>query len=133
MEVMHAEIIEIEIVEIVTRIILNFYNNNDMSLEFLNCQGLIKKQFIFFFKINLFILFIYFWLRGVFIAARGLSLVAVRGGYSSLRQAGFHCGGFSCCTARALGARASVVVARGLSSGGSRALERRLRSCGARA
>ena len=46
---MHAEIIEIEIVEIVTRIILNFYNNNDMSLEFLNCQGLIKKQFIFFF------------------------------------------------------------------------------------
>ena len=86
-----------------------------------------------FFKINLFILFIYFWLRGVFIAARGLSLVAVRGGYSSLRQAGFHCGGFSCCTARTLGARASVVVARGLSSCGSRALERRLRSCGARA
>ena len=32
-----------------------------------------------------------------------------------------HCGGFSCCGARALGARASVVVARGLSSCGSRA------------
>ena len=30
-----------------------------------------------------------------------------------------HCGGFSCCGARALGARASVVVARGLQSAGS--------------
>ena len=36
-----------------------------------------------------------------------------------------------CCGAQALGARASVVVARGLSSCGSRALERRLSSCGA--
>ena len=44
-----------------------------------------------------------------------------------------HCGGFSYCGARALGARASVVVVRGLSSCGSRALERRLSSCGARA
>ena len=44
-----------------------------------------------------------------------------------------HCGGFSCCGAQALGVRASVVVARGLSSCGSRALERRLGSCGARA
>ena len=34
-----------------------------------------------------------------------------------------HCGGFSCCGARALGARASVVVARGLSGCGSQALE----------
>ena len=37
------------------------------------------------------------------------------------------------CRARALGARASAVVAHGLSSCGSRALERRLSSCGARA
>ena len=44
-----------------------------------------------------------------------------------------HCGGFSCCRARALGAWASVVVAHGLSSCGSRALERRLSSCGAQA
>ena len=34
-------------------------------------------------------LFIYFWLRWVFVAARGLSLVAASGGYSSLRCAGF--------------------------------------------
>ena len=42
------------------------------------------------FLINLFIcLFIYFWLHWVFAAACGLSLVAVCGGYSSLRCAGF--------------------------------------------
>ena len=44
-----------------------------------------------------------------------------------------HCGGFSCCRTRALGTRASVVVARRLSSCGWRALERRLGSCGASA
>ena len=42
-------------------------------------------------------------------------------------------GGFSCCGAQALGARASVVVAHRLSSCGSRALERRLSRCGTRA
>ena len=42
-----------------------------------------------------------------------------------------HCGGFSCCGAWALGAWASVVVARGLSSCGSRPLEHRLSSHGA--
>ena len=41
-----------------------------------------------------------------------------------------HCGGFFCCGARALGVRASVVVACGLSSCGSWALERRFSSCG---
>ena len=43
-----------------------------------------------------------------------------------------HCGVFSFCRAQALGVQASVVVARGLSSCGSRAPERRLSSCGAR-
>ena len=38
-----------------------------------------------------------------------------------------------CCGARDLGTWASVVVARGLSSCGLQALERRLSSCGARA
>ena len=36
-----------------------------------------------------------------------------------------------CCGAQAVGGRASVVVVRWLSSCGSRALERRLSSCGA--
>ena len=44
-----------------------------------------------------------------------------------------HCGGFSCCGAWALGTQSSVVVARGLSSCGSRAPERRLSSCGTQA
>ena len=84
------------------------------------------------------ILFIYFWLRWVFIAACGLSLVAESRGYSLLRCTGFSLRwllllqstgsrhmGFSSC-----GTRASVVVAHGLSSCGSRALECRLSSCG---
>ena len=63
-------------------------------------------------------------------------------GFLQLRRAGAtlccgvwvsHCGGFSYCGAQALGAQASVVVARGLRSCGSQALERRLSSCGARA
>ena len=78
-------------------------------------------------------LFTYFWLRWVFAAARGLSLVAASGGSSSLR-----CVGFSLrwlLLLRSMGSRhvGSVVVARGLSSCGSRALERRLSSCGAQA
>ena len=76
--------------------------------------------FIYFF--NLFILFIYFLLHWVFVAARGLSLVVVSGGYSLLHCAGFSLWwllllrsmgsrrtGFSSC-----GARASVVVVHGL-------------------
>ena len=43
------------------------------------------------------------------------------------------CAGFSCCGARAPGAQASVIPARGLSSCGSRAPEHRLSSCGPRA
>ena len=60
-------------------------------------------------------------------------------GFLQLQQAGAtlrcgvwssHCSGFSCCGAQALGTWASVVVSRGLSSCGSRALEHRLSSCG---
>ena len=43
-----------------------------------------------------------------------LSLVAVSGGHSSLWCSGSHCGCFSCCRARALGTRASVVAHSGL-------------------
>ena len=77
-------------------------------LNYFTCQDM---SIVFFFFINLFILFIYFWLHWVFVAACRLSLVAVSRGYSLLQS---HCGGLSCCRARALGTRASVVVARGL-------------------
>ena len=50
---------------------------------------LLWSQFFVLFLINLFILFIYFWLRWVFLAACVLSPVAVSGGYSSLRCVGF--------------------------------------------
>ena len=65
-----------------------------------------------------FLMVFYFGERGLlFVAVHGL-LIAV----ASL-----------CCRARALGVQASVVAARGLSSCGSWALERRLYSRGARA
>ena len=84
--------------------------------------------FLGFFKINL---FIYFWLHWVFIAASGLSLVEASRGNLRCGTWASHCGGFSCCRSWALGVRASVVVAGGLSSCGSRALEHRLSTCGA--
>ena len=57
-----------------------------------NSQFFFFRNNPFFFKKLLFILFIYFWLRWVFVAARGLSLVAVSRGYSSLRCVGFSLG-----------------------------------------
>ena len=57
----------------------------------------------------LFFIIIYFWLRWVFVAVCGLSLVAASRGYCSLRFAGFSLWWFSCCGAQALGAWASVV------------------------
>ena len=43
------------------------------------------------------------------------------GDYSPCGARASHCGGFSCCGARALGVWASVVAARGISSCGTRA------------
>ena len=48
-----------------------------------------KKIFFIDFIYSFIYLFYYFWPCWVFVAARGLSLVAVSGGYSSLRCAGF--------------------------------------------
>ena len=80
----------------------------------------------FFFIFNFIYLFIYFWLCCVFVAAHLLSLVAASGGYSSLR-----CTGFSLRWLLLLWSRGSRHA--GFSSCGSRALEQRLSSCGARA
>ena len=65
--------------------------------------------------------FIYFRWRWFFV---GLLFLAVHGLLTAVA---------SLCGARALGTRASVVVACGLSSCGSWALERRLSTCGTRA
>ena len=69
-------------------------------------------------------LFIYFWLRWVFVPACRLSLAAVSGGYSLLRRAGFSLRWLL--LLRSTGSRHS-----GFNSCGSRALERSLSSCGA--
>ena len=97
----------------------------EMYTEFFNslCPSAIL---FFFFLINLFILLIYFWLRWVFLAACALSLVVASGGYSSLR-----CAGFSLQWLLLLQSTGSRCA--GFSSCGTRALERRLSSCGARA
>ena len=71
-------------------------------------------------------LFIYFWLLWVFVAVRGLSLVAASGGYSSL-----WCMGFSLQWLLLLWSTGSRHA--GFSSCGSWALECRLSSCGAQA
>ena len=86
---------------------------------------------VFFFK---FICFLNFWLCWVFVAARGLSLIVLSRGYSSLRCAGFSLRwlllfrntgsrrvSFSSCGTRAqqFWLVGSVVVARGLQSTGS--------------
>ena len=74
----------------------------------------VSQNYHFLKKINLFILLIYFWLRWVFVAAHGLSLVAASGGYSSLLCAGFSL--WWLLLLQSMGSRrvGSVVVARGL-------------------
>ena len=75
---------------------------------------------------NLLLFLFLFWLHWVFVAVRGLSLVAVSGGYSSLRCAGFSLRWLL--LLQSMGSRHA-----GFSSCGSQALECRLSSCGARA
>ena len=91
---------------------------------------------LFFFLIYLFnFKFIYLFMAtlGLCCCAQAFFSCGERGATLHCGERSSHYGGFSCCGARALGTWASVVVAHGLSSCGSWALERRLRSCGARA
>ena len=86
------------------------------------------------FRFILLFLFIYLFILAV------LGLCCCTRVFSKLRREGAtlccsaqasNCSGFSCCRAQALGARASVVVVRGLCSCGSRGPEHRLSNCGA--
>ena len=89
-------------------------------------------ELVFFFNLFIFLIFIFGCVGSSFL----------RAGFLQLRQEGAtlrcsaqasHCGGFSCCGARALSTWASVAVAYRLSSCGLQALEHRLSSCGTRA
>ena len=78
-------------------------------------------------RFNLCLFFLnYFWLRWVFVAARGLSLVVASGGYSLLP-----CTGFSLWWLLLLQSTGSRCV--GFSSCGTQTLECRLSSCGTQA
>ena len=66
-----------ELLYIVINTYLLIYS--DINNRFLNVE----------LSLHSFFFFNYFWLRWVFVAARGLSLVAASGGYSLLRGAGF--------------------------------------------
>ena len=84
-----------------------------------------KKKDIYIYTYIYVYIYIYiyiFWLRWVFVVARGLSLVAVSRRYSLLWCTCFLCSGFSCCGAQALGAWASVVVPQGLSCSAARGI-----------
>ena len=76
---------------------------------FIRCQPSFLLLYSFFF-----FLIYYFWLCWVFVAACRLSLVAAAGATLPCGARASHCGGLSCSGAWALGARASLVAARGL-------------------
>ena len=106
------------------------------AFMYLACLFIYFKLFIYlfiywlpwviFFKNKFIYLFIYFWLSWIFVASRGLSLVAASGGYSSL-----WCAGFSLQWPLLLWSMGSRHA--GFSSRGSWALECRLSSCGTQA
>ena len=74
----------------------------------------------FFIYINLFYLFIFGCIRPFLLHTGFLQLQQAGATLRCCVQAS-HCSGFSCCGTWAVGARASVIVTRGLSSCGSRA------------
>ena len=80
---------------------------------------------------SLFFFLIFYLFYFLFLSALGLRCCVWA--FSSCGAQASHCSAFSCWGAQALGAWASLVVARGLSSCGSQDLERRLSSCGVRA
>ena len=92
--------------------------------------------------LQLHVLFLYFKKKLIYLFLAALGLRCCARAFSSCGERGLLFVAVSgllivvaclCCRAGALGTRASVVMARGLSSCGLRALERRLSSCGARA
>ena len=88
--------------------------NNTCLVDFQSYlpKSLNRKGKIFFFLI-------YFWLRWVFVAACGLSLVAASRGYSSLRCVGFSLWWFLLLWSTGSKHLGSVVVAHGLSCSGA--------------
>ena len=102
-----------------TSLVFNFHVFVNFPKKF---PFVIDFYFIFFcIFLKMYLFLFIFWLHWVFIAACGLSVVAASGGFSSLRCAGFLL--WWLLLLRSMGSRcvSSVVVARGLSSCGTRA------------
>ena len=120
-----------------------FFNSVNQSLPFdwiififsaINVVGFTSAVLLCFLSYFFFLIAIFCF---CFFGCAGSSLLCV--GFLYLRPTGAtvcwgawvsHCGGFSCCRAQAIGAWASVVVARGLKSAGSVVVAHRL-SCSA--
>ena len=83
-----------------------------LAVNLLNCINFYKSQLSisFLFFLNLFI----FGCLGSSLLLAGFLLLWRAGATLRCGAQASHCGGLSCCGAQALGARASVVVARGL-------------------
>ena len=103
-----------------------------VKMCFLTCFCTLNN-FLFFLNKFIYFLFLFFGCFGSLLLRAGFLWLRPAGATLRCGVRASHCGGFSSCGARALGACASVVVAHGLSSCGSRALEHRLSSCGAQA
>ena len=100
-----------------------------ISKELLNLNDKKMNYQIFFF--NFFFFFFSFGCVGSLLLHAGFLQLQQVGATLRCSAWASHCGGFSCFRARALGTRASLVVARGLSSCGSKSLELKFSSCGA--
>ena len=115
--------------------VLNWVFSFQVTFTFLEVNDCTIVVFLFYFiiifKIYLFYCFI-FGCIGSSLLHTGFLLLRWAGATLHCGARASHCSGFSCSGAWALGTRAPVVVARGLSSCGLRALEHRLSSCGAR-
>ena len=99
-------------------------------VPFISLISFFKKD-LRYFKIFIYLIYLFLAALGLRCCARALSSCGERGLLSVVVRGLLIAVASLCYRARALGAQASVVVARGLSGCGSRALERRLSSCGA--
>ena len=99
------------------------------------CTGGGNKREVSWTASSIFLLFFFFWLYLGLHCCVGFSLIVVSWGYSSCSAWASHCSGLydglSCCRAQALGQSSAIVVAHGLYSCSSQALENRLNSYGA--
>ena len=95
-----------------------------MMIMIVNRSKVLNMCQAFFFFFFLFLFYLFFGCVGSSLLHAGFLQLQRVGATLPCGAWASHCGGFSCCRARALGTQASVVAACGLSSCSTRALER---------